>query len=122
MSDNKFYVGQRVRIREVDDLISEWGLHRYCTNWIACPDMPFHIGVGGMRKFCGATAKIIRIEDDSLLTLDSWLDNSGRAIEDLEWAEWVWTVSMVEPVDDVVDIEFNPNNFASMLGIGGEVN
>lgn len=68
-----FYVGQRVRIREWDDLVSEYGLNDAGSiNSQGNEDKALPIVV---RPLCGVEAIVAKIEFDSI-TL----------------AEWPWTI------------------------------
>lgn len=122
---NDFYVGQRVKIRSIEDMEAEYGLRPSSPNLIYCPGVVFN--KDGMSKFCGATATIEATIDeigidgpDGLIILNDWEDSNGSKNARLNDSaqSWGWTVCMVEPVEpEELKFSFDSEAFNKMLGV-----
>jgi len=82
-----FKVGDRVRIREWDDMESEYGLN--ARGSIGCRKT----FVAGMKHLCGRTATISNISDCKTVNLADWSDSSGAS-------GWHYSTDMLELVED----------------------
>lgn len=83
-----FKVGDRVRIRDWDDMEREYGTDS--DGDIKVPD----VGFGRcMRHLCGRYVTINDIFQDGFITLKDWSDTSGNI-------EWSFTKEMVEPAEE----------------------
>lgn len=111
---NSFDVGQRIRIRSIEDMEAEYGLADHADYLINCPG-PF-FNKSDMSMFCGATAIIDSINNERV-TLNAWQDSNGEQNSELEhhskW--WIWTIHMIEPVE--ISVSFDENAFNRMLGV-----
>lgn len=84
-----FKVGDRVRIRDWDDMEREYGTDS--DGDIKVPDILF---TRCMRHLCGRYATISSINSqDNIIGLENWSDNSGDTI-------WFFTKSMLEPAEE----------------------
>lgn len=92
-----FKVGDRVRIRQWEDMKREFGsknggISTKCTF------------VTEMNHLCGRTAEIKAIKDNGLVVLDDWSDCSGSQC-------WDFSTDMLEPVSDcAIHIYFRNNS------------
>lgn len=85
-----FKVGDRVRIRDWDDMEREYGTDS--NGDIKVPDTLF---IRCMRHLCGRYATIRSINrQDNIIGLENWSDNSGDT-------DWFFTKSMLEPAETV---------------------
>lgn len=84
-----FKVGDRVRIRDWDDMEREYGTDS--DGDINLPDVVF---TRGMRHLCGrcATIRSISCHDDCFV-LENWSDDSGNT-------GWFFSKSMLEPAEE----------------------
>lgn len=82
----KFKVGDKVRIREWDDMEKQFGLNPVFGS-IACT-CSFSTG---MKHLCGRTATITSIDADRGWCELEFDDKSGRL-------DWIYTIDMIEPV------------------------
>lgn len=117
---NDFYVGQRVKIRSIQNMEAEYGLRPSSPNLIYCPGTVFN--KDGMSKFCGATATIDKMHTEpyGLLVLNDWEDSNGSKNARLNDSAqfWGWTVHMVEPVEpEELKFSFDSEAFNHMLGV-----
>ena len=84
-----FKVGDRVRIRDWDDMEREYGTDS--DGNIKVPDMSF---LRCMRHLCGRYATIRSIDrQDNIIGLKNWSDDSGDTL-------WCFTTEMVEPAEE----------------------
>ena len=84
-----FKVGDRVRIRDWDDMEREYGTNS--DGDIKIPDMSF---LPCMRHLCGRYATIRSIDrQDNIIGLENWSDDSGDTL-------WCFTTEMVEPAEE----------------------
>lgn len=84
-----FKVGDRVRIRDWDDMEREYGTD--FDGDIKVPDILF---VRRMRHLCGRYATIRGINrQNNIIGLENWSDNSGDT-------SWFFTKSMLEPAEE----------------------
>lgn len=102
-----FYVGQRVRIRDWDDMAEEFGCET--SGNIRCY-LSFTVS---MEYLCGAEATITDLWDG---------DDNVRRVELNDWdnvdpGSFIFSTHMIEPVDSMTGVEFNSAAFAAMLGI-----
>lgn len=94
----EFKVDDRVRIRQWDDMVKEFGLSSAGT--IICRyGFP-----SGMRHLCGRAATINKINNETISLVD-WDDSSGDTF-------WSFSEGMLEYVDQPVKLtlEFDPND------------
>lgn len=84
-----FKLGDRVRIRDWDDMEREYGTDS--DGDIKVPDMSFS---RCMRHLCGRYATIRSINrQDNIIDLENWSDDSGDTL-------WFFTTEMVEPAEE----------------------
>ena len=84
-----FKVGDRVRIRDWDDMEREYGTDS--DGDIEVSDIIF---TRCMRHLCGRYATISSINrQNNIIDLENWSDNSGNT-------SWVFTKSMLEPAEE----------------------
>lgn len=84
-----FKVGDRVRIRDWDDMEREYGTD--CYGDITIPDIIFS---RHMRHLCGRYATISSINrQNNIIGLENWSDNSDDT-------SWFFTKSMLEPAEE----------------------
>lgn len=84
-----FKVGDRVRIRDWDDMEREYGTDS--DGDIKVHDMSF---LRCMRHLCGRYATIRSIDrQDNIIGLENWSDDSGDTL-------WFFTTEMVEPAEE----------------------
>lgn len=84
-----FKVGDRVRIRDWDDMEREYGTDS--DGNIKVPDIIF---TRCMRHLCGRYATIRSIDrQDNIIGLKNWSDDSGDTL-------WYFTTEMVEPAEE----------------------
>lgn len=105
-----FYVGQRVRIREWDDLVSEYGLNdagRINSQGDEDKALPTDV-----RPLCGVEAIVEKIEYGSI-TLTEWPDY----LSDYESADWFYYPNELEPVEEKMNIDFDEGLFYQMIGV-----
>lgn len=105
-----FYVGQRVRIREWDDMKEEFGVDAWGN--IECR---FNF-IPSMDYLCGAEATIVKLESPLSDKSEAWkvyLDDWG----DIDPSNYKFSTHMLEPVDNAASVEFDGVAFAAMLGI-----
>ena len=84
-----FKVGDRVRIRQWEDMAKEFGVNKYGS--ILCKSF-FSTN---MKHLCSREATISKIEDDKI-ELKDWSDSSSTH-------EWRYTTDMIEPVEVIFD-------------------
>ena len=112
-----FSIGQRVRIREWDDMKEEFGLNEW-GDYILCKP----VFTMGMRPLCGATATIESFLADSDLSifLKDWEDADGQRISvpELTGRDWHYSADMLEPVEEVPpEIQYDHEMFLDMIGV-----
>ena len=111
-----FSIGQRVRIREWDDMKEEFGLNEW-YDYILCNPV-FAIG---MRPLCGATATIESFGyDENDILLKDWEDADGQRISvpELTGRDWHYSADMLEPVEEVPpEIQYDHEMFLDMIGV-----
>ena len=102
-----FYVGQRVRFRQWDDMAEEFG---------ARPDGCIRtrplFNNGSMKEMCGTEATIADIRYDGR--------RDNVSLTDFEYngsTHWVYSTQMIEPVYNDIGTDFDSRAFHSMLGI-----
>lgn len=84
-----FKLGDRVRIRDWDDMEREYGTDS--DGDIKVPDMSF---LRCMRHLCGRYATIRSINrQGNIIELENWSDDSGNTL-------WFFTTEMVEPAEE----------------------
>lgn len=115
-----FYVGQRVRIRDVGDMAAEYGtrpLSNEIGYAIKCPGLIFN--KDRMSIFCGLTAEIITISENGVyVELDHLEDSYGNPVKDINPAYWGWSIYMVEPIDEKeTKSGFDSALFDQMIGV-----
>ena len=99
-----FYVGQRVRIRELDDMIHEYGGDdvfgvRIPATYTFIPEMS---------HLCGAEATISYIDEDRV-ELEAF-DVSGETC-------WEYNIYMIEPAGSALHIDFDEASFNTLLDL-----
>ena len=111
-----FSIGQRVRIREWDDMKEEFGLNEW-DDYILCKP----VFATGMRPLCGATATIESFDNDKHhIFLKEWEDAAGRRISvpELTGRDWYYSADMLEPVEEVPpEIQYDHEMFLDMIGV-----
>lgn len=98
-----FYAGQRVRIREWDDMLREYGGDEHYIDIPAA-----HCFVRDMRHLCGLEATIEVIDGDSVV-----LCNFDTPYE----TDYFYNIYMIEQADIDPFIEFNEKSFIEMLDL-----
>lgn len=94
---NDFYIGQRVRVRNWDEMVSEYGLTSAGHIDSPIDDFPKE-----WAPYCGDEGVVIKIDGDVIIA-------DGIPITGLYWTD-------VEPVEDVAS-NFSVGNFMEMLGV-----
>lgn len=105
-----FYVGQRVRIREWDDLVGEYGFDdagRINSQGDEVKSLPTDV-----RPFCGVEAIVAKIEFDSI-TLAEW----PGGLSSYAMADWFYYPNELEPVEEKMSIDFDEGIFYQMIGV-----
>ena len=104
MAYQDFYVGQRVRIRDWDDMEKEFGLKPWGA--IECEfTFPEY-----MKYLCGCEATITKIIGTEVI-LSDWVGKCDGC------NLYSYSTDMLEPVEDMPIYEFNSVAFNAMLGI-----
>lgn len=85
MSNKKFYVGQRVRIRQWDDMEAEFGTHHYNQS-IKC----HNTFSAGMKPLCGKIATISKICSGKEINLHDFQNCEGIN------TSWCYSTDMIE--------------------------
>ena len=102
------HIGDRVRIREWDDMAAEYIVEE--GRRIAPPSGICF--VLGMKKYCGKEATISKI-------LVSWARKYAQVMfesEDTEyWGNWTFTNEMIELIDDTPPYEITDEEFFKIL-------
>lgn len=111
-----FSIGQRVRIREWDDMKEEFGLNEL-DDYILCNP----VFAMGMRPLCVATATVESFGDDEIgIFLKEWEDADGQRISvpELTGRDWHYSADMLEPVEEVpTKIQYDEEMFLDMIGV-----
>ena len=111
-----FSIGQRVRIREWDDMKEEFGFDEW-DDYILCKPA-FTIR---MRPLCGATATVELFDnDENDIFLKEWEDADGQRISvpELTGRNWHYSADMLEPVEEVpTKIQYDEEMFLDMIGV-----
>ena len=90
---NKFKVGDRVRVRQWDDMVKEFGLiNGYRIPFTKTCGITF---TGNMKHLCGRTATIIRIDYDTEKVDLDFDDNSGGT----NWDFFLGAIEREKPMD-----------------------
>lgn len=121
-----FKLGQRVKVRTVEDMVAEYGYKRSRPNEIDCPGVVFN--VEEMATFCGMTAEFQKAKYDSYvqcweMILEDWLDLDGNPTSEVEQTgrHWFWTSYMLEPAEEVLPrVNFTLDLFNQMIGVAGQ--
>ena len=100
---HNFYAGQRVRIREWDDMLREYGGDEYYIDIPAA-----HCFVRDMRHLCGLEATIDDIGGDSVVLCD---------FDTPYGTDYFYNIYMIEPADMHPLVEFDEKSFDEMLGL-----
>lgn len=79
----KYKVGDKVRVRQWDDMVKEYGFIDSVERDIYIPDCTF---VNSMKKFCG-----------SVVTISNIVSNNNRYLIKEDDHLWYWTDDMFEP-------------------------
>lgn len=93
MTIHTFKVGDRVRIRQWDDMVKEFGI---TDDSIDCK----YAFTTSMKHLCGRAATICKIYGDKIL-LEDWSDNSYAT-------GWEFSTDMIEPVDAPKQSKWTP--------------
>ena len=105
-----FYVGQRVRIREWDDLVCEYGFDKAGRiNSQEDVDKALPVDV---EPLCGVEAIVAKIELDSI-HLAGWPDDFSN----YPCADWFYYPNELEPVEEKASIDFDEGLFYQMIGV-----
>ena len=111
-----FSIGQRVRIREWDDMKEEFGLDER-EDYILCRP----VFAMEMRPLCGATATVESFGDDEIdIFLKDWENDDGQRISvpELTGRDWHYSADMLEPVEEVpTKIQYDEEMFLDMIGV-----
>lgn len=127
-----FYVGQRVRIRDWYDMMSEFGGHDGV--YVSTPDVLF---IEGMEPLCGMTAEITEMSDAfrcgntpgcyvANVQLRIWEDKYGEPVVPTVDTCFLYNTSMLEPLSfkwgtrynrDLVETKFDQDLFNQMIGV-----
>lgn len=125
-SKDDFYIGQRVRVRDWDDMMMEYG------GGSGAIDTPIYCFVTEMRPLCGKTAQIFDIlptegregrKAHSVL-LEKWEDDDGPTdtlVLTGHGTSWLFSTGMLSPVEEILvgemAVSFDENAFNRMLGV-----
>ena len=120
-----FYVGQRVRVRSLEDMSGEF---EHFNDGVAIrhPDEDICFNIKEMTPLCGMTAVIQGFEEVSIfqtcrVMLDDWRDLAGIPTSQQKetGGQWAWTCAMLEPAEDVRELgtNFTSELFAQMIGV-----
>lgn len=123
-----FYIGQRVRIRDWDDMVEEYGVDEVDdTGDPSYIDTPVYCYPLEMRPLCGMTAEIFDIEyigRDGVhkVLLCNWNNNNGNpttVVERTGYDHWMFTTAMLKPLesDPEIQVSFDGEAFRRMLGV-----
>lgn len=105
-----FYVGQRVRIREWDDLVGEYGFDdagRINSQGDEDKALPTDV-----RPLCGIEAIVAKIEFGSI-HLAEWPGDFSNYVG----ANWFYYPNELEPVEEKTSIDFDEGIFYQMIGV-----
>lgn len=117
-----FYAGQRVRIRDWDDMAEEYG-----PDHLDYIDTPYYCFLAAMEPACGATAivnNIIELGDDNAcaaVELEIVEDRNGASATEESLvgggAPYYYTTDMLEPLEDfeAIKASFDIGMFHNML-------
>lgn len=118
---NDFYVGQRVMVRDWDDMMEEYGGDRRTI------DTPLYCFVLEMKPMCGKIAQIIDMPQEEWrgtirVLLDKWEDDEGCPTDTFSLTghatEWLFSTAMLEPVEQrELKFSFDSEAFNRMLGV-----
>lgn len=108
MEQKSFRIGQRVRIRDWDDMLKEFGPTRFGS--IDCK----YAFSSFMKHLCGCEAIICGIYGSEVKLCD-WTGCEEGADTD-----FYYSFDMIEPVDSPATYEFDNAAFNAMLGITTE--
>ena len=84
---SKFKVGDRVRVREWEDMEREFGLTKYGSIRVVLPFLP------QMHHLCGNTATVIKVHSKINIELGDWKDKRRDC-------KWVFCDEMLTFADD----------------------
>lgn len=121
-SKDDFYIGQRVMVRDWDDMAGEY---------FGDPGAiytPLYYFVIQMRPLCGKTAQITDILPDEergaiRVLLEKWEDEDGFSTDTLlltgRATEWLFSTAMLVPLESEpkIEVSFNVDAFNQMLGV-----
>lgn len=121
-SKDDFYIGQRVMVRDWDDMMGE-----YCGDPRTI-DTPLYCFVIEMRPLCGKTAQITDILPDEerggiRVLLEKWEDEDGFSTDTLlltgHATEWLFSTAMLVPLESEPEmgVSFDVDTFNQMLGV-----
>jgi hypothetical protein len=99
----EFHVGDKVQIREWDDMKDEFGVNavgEVATRAIFTKDM---------RKLCGRTAIIYDIREDRIVKLTDWDDSRGTS--------WAFDLDMLKPYEIVPNIKFVVSEWERIINV-----
>ena len=105
-----FYVGQRVRIREGDDLVGEYGFDdagRINSQGDEDKVLPTDV-----RPLCGVEVIVAKIESGSIY-LAEWPGDLSNYVG----ANWFYYPNELEPVEEKTSIDFDEGIFYQMIGV-----
>jgi small-conductance mechanosensitive channel len=101
MFKHKFKVGDRVQIREWDEMAKKFGMHGTSIN-------VKYFFTEGMRKLCGHSATISDIVNDSIYLKD-WDDNR------LYLGMYHISTDMIEPFEGTIKVKFSQKEFSKLM-------
>lgn len=120
-SKDDFYIGQRVRVRDWDNMGGEYGIIGDVI------DTPYHCFPSGMRPLCGKTAEIFDIghlerEGAYRVWLCNWEDNNRNPttlVEMTGFDTWAFSTAMFIPLESEPELKFSFDSeaFNQMLGV-----
>ena len=105
-----FYVGQRVKIREWDDLVGEYGFDdtgRINSQGDEGDGLPADV-----RPLCGVEAIVAKIKF-GYIDLTGWPGNFSAH----PCADWFYYPNELEPVEEKMNIDFDEGLFYQMIGV-----
>ena len=109
VSIEDIHVGDRVRIREWDDMAAEYGEETAVNRIVPPSEICF---VLGMKKYCREEATITKIIPSvSRRYAQIWLE----ADYDIDWSKWTFTNEMIELIDDTPPYEITDEEFLEIL-------
>ena len=105
-----FYVGQRVRIREWDDLVGEYGFND--AGYIDSQGDESKALPTDVRPLCGVETTVVYISEDSI-KLTGWPGD----LRNYAYADWFYYPNELEPVEEKTSNDFDEGIFYQMIGV-----